>query len=304
MASNFFSRLLYRKNSRRHSITDKGHFSAPVYYLGKLQTICPVGEAMCGSVAEIYENAQPNLAAGFLPRFTLEVLDEKLLLTSQDEQNGAELFFDFKRIVYCGVDRTKKKIFAFNYHETRGNERWLCRTHAFLCTSRSSAKKLAFAVSGYFESIRYFAVEDTEEDRESTHSLKSSSKARPQSEELSERKEDSSVSATNNGVSKDAEIENILHNEEKPPSLNNGCVRKRYISRNKKEQIREKCANESECTTEAEDEKSSNSSELPTGQESTPLLGHSRPFIEQLTHAGDTKYIQLGQKCFVFESTV
>ena len=130
-----------------------------VQYLGNIQTIYPVGEAMCGAVEEIYENARrkkPKFSRSctLCPKMELVVADESFelrpLTQGEPDKTKAQLF-SLKRITYCGVDRKRNKTFAFNYHEqSEGNQKSSYRTHAMLCTNKEAARNLAHVVAEYF----------------------------------------------------------------------------------------------------------------------------------------------------------
>lgn len=138
---------------------DGAEESYTVQYLGNIQTIYPVGEAMCGAVEEIYENVRKRTPRWTrsckLPKMELVLTNENFELRAMtkgepDTQTKAQLF-SLKRITYCGVDRKRNKTFAFNYHEQgEGGQKSSYRTHAILCTDKDVARKLAHVVAEYF----------------------------------------------------------------------------------------------------------------------------------------------------------
>lgn len=141
--------------------TEDGEHSTPdslvVQYLGNIQTVCPIGEAMCGSIEEIYVNARANLERVTnryrLPKMKLIIGDDsfELMPAASEEDTSKRRLFKFNRITYCGVDRKREKTLAFNYHEQEKDGRPFCyRTHAILCSSQDDARRLAFVVAEYF----------------------------------------------------------------------------------------------------------------------------------------------------------
>lgn len=129
--------------------------SIPVIYLGSVQILCPLGEGICGSVEEIFENCGEKLKRNLIPQQKLEVTDFAFELSTAgvDTQEMAEVIFNFRRIIFCGVDSKRPKILVFNYHHSSGRKgRGVYRTHALMCDTKGAAKKLALVVANHFKS--------------------------------------------------------------------------------------------------------------------------------------------------------
>ncbi|XP_078377772.1 uncharacterized protein LOC144660924 [Oculina patagonica] len=138
----------------------------PVIYLGSVQILCPIGEGICGSVEEIFENCQIKLKHNLLPKKSLQVKDDSFELDmckSDEEYHGAKTVYKFNRIIYCGVDGKRRKILVFNYHHGEGEgERYLSDA-GFFCENKSAAKKLAFAVAEYFQQVKFVGAQDVDD---------------------------------------------------------------------------------------------------------------------------------------------
>ena len=149
----------------------------PVIYLGSVQILCPVGEGICGSVEEIFENCRIKLKHNLLPKQSLQVKDDSFELCKFDEEDcGTKTVYKFNRIVYCGVDIKRRKILVFNYHHGEGQDRDIYLTQAFMCESKSAAKQLAFAVAEYFQRVKFVDVQDIEETANENPQIKNSKK--------------------------------------------------------------------------------------------------------------------------------
>ncbi|XP_078377771.1 uncharacterized protein LOC144660923 [Oculina patagonica] len=136
----------------------------PVIYLGSVQILCPVGEGICGSVEEIFENCRIKLKHNLLPKHFLQVKDDSFELSKGDEEDrGAKTVYKFNRIIYCGVDGKRRKILVFNYHHGEGEGRDIYLTQAFMCKNKSVAKKLALAVAEYFQQVKFVGAQDVDE---------------------------------------------------------------------------------------------------------------------------------------------
>ena len=145
----------------------KSETSFSVIYLGSVQILCPVGEGICGSVEEIYENGRIKLKHNLLPKQSLQIKDDSFELSKENiEDQGTKTVYKFSRIVYCGVDAKRRKILAFNYHHCEGENGDVYLTHAFMCASKSAAKHLAFTVADYFQTLTCLSVQDVDEDLE------------------------------------------------------------------------------------------------------------------------------------------
>lgn len=126
-----------------------------VIYLGSVQILCPIGEGICGSVEEIFENCKAKLKQKLLPKQTLQIKDNCFeLCFNEGEDQGTKIVYDFSRIIYCGVDSKRRKILVFNYHHLEGEESEVFLTQAFLCETKSEAKRLACTVAEYFQSLK------------------------------------------------------------------------------------------------------------------------------------------------------
>ena len=139
--------------------------SVPVIYLGSVQILCPVGDGICGSVEEIFENCGIKMRRNLLPKRTLHVKYGafELWKADGDVQETTKVTYNFSRIIYCGVDSKRQKLLVFNYHHESGEGREIYLTHAFLCETKSAAKKLAISVAQYFQSVKFVGAEDDDE---------------------------------------------------------------------------------------------------------------------------------------------
>jgi len=143
----------------------KGETSFSVIYLGSVQILCPVGEGICGSVEEIYENCRIKLKQKLLPKQSLQVKDDSFELSKVNiEDQGTKTVYKFSRIVYCGVDAKRRKILVFNYHHCEGEDGDVYLTHAFMCENKSAAKHLALTVAEYFQTLTCLVTQDVDED--------------------------------------------------------------------------------------------------------------------------------------------
>ena len=132
----------------------KGETSFSVIYLGSVQILCPVGEGICGSVEEIYENSRTKRKHNMLPKQSLKVKDDSFEVSKANiEDQGTKTVYMFRRIVYCGVDAKRRKILVFNYHHCEGEDGDVYQTHAFMCENKTVAKHLAFTVAEYFQTL-------------------------------------------------------------------------------------------------------------------------------------------------------
>ena len=144
-------------NSRKK----KTNFS--VIYLGSVQILCPVGDGICGSVEEIFENCRIKLKNNLLPKQSLQVKNDSFELCKvEEEDSGTKTVYKFNRIVNCGVDGKRRKILVFNYHHGEGR-RDVYLSQAFMCENKSSAKNLALTVAEYFQRVKLVGVQDVEE---------------------------------------------------------------------------------------------------------------------------------------------
>lgn len=142
----------------------KGETSFSVIYLGSVQILCPVGEGICGSVEEIYENCRIKLKQNLLPKQSLQVKDDSFELSKANiEDQRTKTVYKFSRIVYCGVDGKRRKILVFNYHHGEGKDRDVYLAHAFMCDNKSAAKHLAFTVAEYFQSVKFLGEKEVDE---------------------------------------------------------------------------------------------------------------------------------------------
>lgn len=136
-----------------------------VIYLGSVQILCPIGEGICGSIEEIFENCKARLKQKLLPKQTLQIKDNCFELCMQEgEDQGTKIVYDFSRIIYCGVDSKRRKILVFNYHHLEGEEREVFLTQAFLCETKSEAKRLACTVAEYFQSLKCVDAQECDGD--------------------------------------------------------------------------------------------------------------------------------------------
>lgn len=108
----------------RGSAESKGHISFPVVYLGSVQILCPLGEGICGSAEEIFDNCRIKLKHNLLRKQILQVKDKAFELYKADEEDQeTKTVYKFNRIIYCGVDRKRRKVLVFNYHHMEGEEK-------------------------------------------------------------------------------------------------------------------------------------------------------------------------------------
>ena len=147
-----YSALTSIRFSRRPTCKRKDGTNIPVIYLGSVQTLCPVGQGILGSVEEIFENCRIKLKNHLLPKQSLEVKDDSFELCGV---HGTNVVYKFSRIVYCGVDGKRRKILVFNYHHCEGGNKDIYRTHAFMCENKSAARYLAFTVAEYFQGVKF-----------------------------------------------------------------------------------------------------------------------------------------------------
>ena len=133
-----------------------GQVNIPVIYLGSVQILCPVGDGICGSVEEIFQNCGIKMKNNSLPKRTLSVRNGAFHLSEEDDegQEVTKVIYNFRRIIYCGVDGKRPKLFAFNYHHGSDDGRGVYLTHAFKCESRKAAKTLASVVAQHFKSVK------------------------------------------------------------------------------------------------------------------------------------------------------
>ena len=146
------------RNIRRLSQGAKptGQVNIPVIYLGSVQILCPVGDGICGSVEEIFQNCGLQLKNKLLPKRTLSIKDGAFHLSTVDDEGreATKVIYNFRRIIYCCVDGKRPKIFVFNYHHGSDDGRGVYLTHAFECESRKAARKLAFVVAEHFKGVK------------------------------------------------------------------------------------------------------------------------------------------------------
>ena len=155
MAYSALRSIRHIRFSRRDRASYKREITVPVIYLGSVQILCPIGEGICGSVEEIFENCRIKLKHNLLPKQSLQVKDDSFELCKADEEDRvAKTVYKFNRIIYCGVDGKRRKILVFNYHHGEGEERDFYLTQAFMCEKKSAAKKLAITVSEYFQRVK------------------------------------------------------------------------------------------------------------------------------------------------------
>ena len=158
-----YSALTNIRFSRRPTCQRKDDTDTPVIYLGSVRTLCPVGQGICGSVEEIFENCRLRLKHNLLPEQSLKIRDDSFELC---RIHDTKTVYKFNRIVYCGVDGKRRKILVFNYHHCEGEDGDVYLTHAFMCANKSAAKHLAFTVADYFQTLTCLAVQDVDEDLE------------------------------------------------------------------------------------------------------------------------------------------
>ena len=155
----------------------KSDTSFSVIYLGSVQILCPVGEGICGSVEEIYENSRIKLKHNLLSKQSLQIEDDSFELSKENiEDQGTKTVYKFSRIVYCGVDAKRRKILVFNYHHCEGEDGDVYLTHAFMCANKSAAKHLAFTVADYFQTLTCLAVQDVDDEGEENAEVEISTK--------------------------------------------------------------------------------------------------------------------------------
>ena len=157
-----YSTLRNIRSWRRDKREQQDNFS--VIYLGSVQILCPIGEGICGSVEEIFENCETKLKSNLLPKQTLQIKDDCFeLCRADDDDQGTKTVYSFSRIIYCGVDSKRRKILVFNYHHIEGEEQDVYLTHAFLCERKSVAKRLACTVAEYFERMKCVGAQEGDE---------------------------------------------------------------------------------------------------------------------------------------------
>lgn len=155
-----YSALTNIRFSRRPTCKRTDDTNIPVIYLGSVQTLCPVGQGICGSVEEIFENCRIKLKQNLLPKQSLQVKDDSFELCRVD---GTKTVYKSNRIVYCGVDGKRRKILVFNYHHCEGGDGDVYLTHAFMCESKNAARHLAFTVAEYFQSVKFPSEKEVDE---------------------------------------------------------------------------------------------------------------------------------------------
>ena len=113
---------------------------------------------------EIFDSCRIKLKHNLLPKQSLQIKDDSFELCKADEEDcGTKTVYKFNRIVYCGVDSKRRKILVFNYHHGEGEDRDIYLTQAFMCESKSAAKKLAITVSEYFQRVKFVGSQDVNE---------------------------------------------------------------------------------------------------------------------------------------------
>ncbi|XP_058964547.1 uncharacterized protein [Pocillopora verrucosa] len=148
----------------RESADTKREISFPIIYLGSVQVLCPVGNGICGSVEEIFDNSRLKLKHNLLPKQILRVKDNLFeLYRADEEEHATRTVYNFNKIIYCGVDSKRRKVLVFNYHHLEGREGDFYLTHAFWCEKKSVAKQLAFTVGEYFQKMNCVCVQDADE---------------------------------------------------------------------------------------------------------------------------------------------
>ena len=155
-----YSALTNIRFSRRPTCQRKDDTDTPVIYLGSVRTLCPVGQGICGSVEEIFENCRLKLKHNLLPEQSLQIRDDSFELC---RVHGTKTVYRFKRIVYCAVDGKRRKILVFNYHHCEGEDRDVYLTHAFMCANKSTAKHLAFTVAEFFQNVKFLGEKEVDE---------------------------------------------------------------------------------------------------------------------------------------------
>ena len=143
-----FKRPLLQSIGFLSSMNQKYLFT--VIHLGTVRILCPFGDGISGAVEEIFENCRQKLKRKQLPERRLQIKEGAFELLS-DENEGKVI--RFSRIIYCGVDDRRKKIFVFNYHQADDKGRRTFQTHALLCESKAVAKRLALVVGEYFRGL-------------------------------------------------------------------------------------------------------------------------------------------------------
>lgn len=119
-----------------------------VRYLGNVPILRPLDLEMCGSVAEIYDNYQKQQALS--PVFELKISNYGIRLVSARQEQELVLEFKLSRILCCGVDRKRRRIFAFNYYESGPEGLFSYRTHALQCNTKKEAKDTAMTLRKLF----------------------------------------------------------------------------------------------------------------------------------------------------------
>ena len=155
-----YSALTNIRFSRRPTSERKDGTDIPVVYLGSVRTLCPVGQGICGSVEEIFENCRLKLKHNLLPEQSLQIRDDSFELC---RIHDTKTVYKFNRIVYCGVDGKRRKILVFNYHYCEGEDRDVYLTHAFMCANKSTAKHLAFTVAEFFQNVKFLGEKEVDE---------------------------------------------------------------------------------------------------------------------------------------------
>ena len=155
-----YSSLTNIRLFRRPTCKSKDDTNIPVIYLGSVRTLCPVGQGICGSVEEIFENCRMKLKQNLLPEQSLQIKDDSFELC---RVHDTKTVYKFSRIVYCGVDGKRRKILVFNYHHCEGEVRDVYLTHAFMCANQSAAKHLAFTVADFFQSVKFLGEKEVDE---------------------------------------------------------------------------------------------------------------------------------------------
>lgn len=156
MAYSFLREIRFSRGRRKKQLR------VSVIYLGGVEILCPLGDGICGSVQEIFDNCQEKLKQNLLTKRIMEIKDNSFeLKTDGEAQEAHKVIYNFRRIIYCGVDGIRPKVLVFNYHHGPGEGREVYLTHAFLCETKSWAKKLAIAVAKYFHHLKYDGGQDT-----------------------------------------------------------------------------------------------------------------------------------------------
>ena len=187
----------------------KSDTSFSVIYLGSVQILCPVGEGICGSVEEIYENSRRKLKHNLLLKQSLQIKDDSFELSKENiEDQGTKTVYKFSRIVYCGVDAKRRKILVFNYHHCEGEDGDVYLTHAFMCANKSAAKHLAFTVAVYFQTLTCLAVQDVHED------LEENSEVEMKPEDLTSTKDDDDNAGNSYHLESGIELESVTNSSQ------------------------------------------------------------------------------------------